>query len=57
MNRTNHPYTLRAGGLKRDCYFYVLGLMLNLPPDKAPIRSVLDYKEWLRLTSLGINRL
>jgi hypothetical protein len=51
-NSTNHPYTLRAGGLKRDTYFYVLGKMLELPPDKAPIREVFNYKQWLNLTTL-----
>lgn len=56
-NFTNHPKRLRTGEVSEDCYFYAVGKILNVPPNKAPIHYKPDYKEWVRLTSLGINKL
>jgi hypothetical protein len=56
-NSSNHPYLVRTGAITQDSYFWVIGFMLGLPPNKACIREMPKYDSWVKLTSLGINRL
>ncbi len=56
-NFKNHPFRLRTGKVSEDCYYYATGQALGLPPNKAPIVEKPNYDEWVRLTTLGINKL